>query len=45
MIDTQLTWLSRDADIASPRNREIMRASADSSSLRIFTATVRPSAI
>src|SRR6185503_7498555 len=45
MIDTQLGWLSRDALIASSRNRLIMRASADSSSLRILTATVRPSAI
>src|SRR5690242_13040273 len=45
MIETQLGWLSRDALIASSRNRLIIRASADSSSLRILTATVRPSAI
>ncbi len=45
MIETQFGWLSRDADIASPRNRVIMRESADSSSFRILTATVRPSAI
>src|SRR5262249_4220118 len=45
MIETQLGWLSRDALIASSRNRLIMRASADSSSFRILTATVRPSAI
>src|SRR4051812_46088313 len=45
MIETQLGWLSRDALIASSRNRLIIRASADSSSFRILTAIVRPSAI
>src|ERR1700748_2129678 len=45
MIETQLGWLSRDALIASSRKRLIIRASADRSSLRILTATVRPSAI
>src|ERR1043165_4304982 len=45
MIETQLGWLRRDALMASSRNRLIMRASADSSSLRILTATVRPRAI
>src|SRR4029078_7397334 len=38
-------WLRRDALMASSRNRLIMRASAESSSLRILTATVRPRAI
>src|SRR5689334_18968774 len=45
MIETQLAWLRRDALIASPRNRVIIRGSAHSSSLRILTATVRPRAI
>src|SRR6185295_14080871 len=45
MIETQLGWLSRDALIASSRNRLIIRASADRSSFKILTATVRPSAI
>src|SRR4051795_11266307 len=45
MIETQLGWFSRDADIASPRNRVIIRGSEHRSSLRILTATVRPSAI
>src|SRR3954464_15955864 len=45
MIETKFGWLSRDALVASSRNRLIIRASADRSSFRILTATVRPSAI
>ena len=53
-VAKRVEWLMAAADaidkiegalIASSRNRLIMRASADRSSFRILTATVRPSAI